>query len=204
MGKPTNLRRRRCPRSLRPSSLGRRISNPLTRLWNSMAEGEHLSAAARAALDLSVSARIAHMRRPRWIGYTRAKQLLAKLDDLFTHPKTHRMPNLLIVGDTNAGKTMLANRFVQGHPANDTPEGDAVIVPVLAVQAPPGPDENRFYNAILETLGAPYTPRARGAQKQVQVLRILKQIGLRMLIIDEVQNILTGPVTKQRQFLNVL
>src|SRR4029450_12720753 len=42
------------------------------------------------------------------------------------------------------------------------------------------------------------------AQKHVQVLRILKQIGLRMLIIDEVQNILTGPVTKKRQFLNVL
>jgi len=144
------------------------------------------------------------MRRPRWIGYTRAKQLLAKLDDLLTHPKTHRMPNLLIVGDTNAGKTMLANRFVQLHPADDNPDGDAAIVPVLAIQAPPGPDEGRFYNAILEALFAPYNPRERVAQKQVQVLRILKGVGLRMLIIDEVHNVLTGPVTKQRQFLNVL
>ena len=42
------------------------------------------------------------------------------------------------------------------------------------------------------------------AHKQVQVLRILKGVGLRMLIIDEVHNVLTGPVTKQRQFLNVL
>jgi len=99
---------------------------------------------------------------------------------------------------------MLANRFVQLHPADDNPDGDAVIVPVLAVQAPPGPDETRFYNTILETLCAPYNPRERVAQKQVQVLRILKQIGLRMLIIDEVHNVLTGPVNKQRQFLNVL
>src|SRR5215471_8866644 len=169
-----------------------------------MGVGAHLTTAARAALDLPPTARIAHMRRPRWIGYPRAQQLLAKLDDLFTHPKTHRMPNLLIVGDTNAGKTMLANRFVQGHPANDHPEGEAAIVPVLAVQAPPEPDENRFYNTSLEALGAPYTPRARVAQKQVQVLRILKQIGLRMLIIDEVHNVLSGQVTKQRQFLHVL
>jgi hypothetical protein len=42
------------------------------------------------------------------------------------------------------------------------------------------------------------------AHKQVQVLRILKGVGLRMLIIDEVHNVLTGPVNKQRHFLNVL
>jgi hypothetical protein len=67
-----------------------------------MVEGEHLSAAARGALDLPTAERIERIRRPRWIGYTRAMQLLDKLDDLLTHPKTHRMPNLLIVGDTNA------------------------------------------------------------------------------------------------------
>lgn len=169
-----------------------------------MGEWGHLHTAARAALDLPTAERIEHMRRARWIGDTRAKQLLAKLDGLLTHPKTHRMPNLLIVGDTNAGKTMLANRFVQLHPADDNPDGDAVIVPVLVVQAPPGPEESRFYNAILEALFAPSNPRERVAQKQVQVLRILKQIGLRILIIDEVHNVLTGPVNKQRQFLNVL
>lgn len=169
-----------------------------------MGDGEHLHATARAALDLPLPARLAHIRRPRWIGYPRAQHLLAKMDDLLTHPPTHRMPNVLIVGDTNAGKTMLASRFVQMHPADDNPAGNAVIVPVLAVQAPPGPDENRFYNAILEALGAPYTPRERVAQKQVQVLRLLKHIGLRMLIIDEVHNVLSGPVTKQRQFLHVL
>jgi type II secretory pathway predicted ATPase ExeA len=169
-----------------------------------MVKEDHLNTAAREVLDLPVAKRIDHIRRPRWIGYPRAKQLLAKLDDLFTHPKTHRMPNLLIVGDTNAGKTMLANRFVQGHRADDNPDGDVAIVPVLAIQAPPGPDESRFYNTILEALSAPHNPRERVAQKQFQVLRLLKQIGLRMLIIDEVHNILTGPVTKQRQFLNVL
>jgi hypothetical protein len=99
---------------------------------------------------------------------------------------------------------MLANRFVQLHPADDNPEGEAAIVPVLAIQSPPGPDEGRFYNTILEALFAPYNPRERVAHKQVQVLRILKGVGLRMLIIDEVHNVLTGPVNKQRQFLNVL
>jgi hypothetical protein len=169
-----------------------------------MVKARHLSPAAHGVLDLPAAERIDHIRRPRWIGYTRAKQLLGKLDDLLTHPKTHRMPNLLIVGDTNAGKTMLANRFVQLHPADDNLEGEAAIVPVLAIQSPPGSDEGRFYNAILEALFAPYNPRERVAHKQVQVLHILKGVGLRMLIIDEVHNVLTGPVNKQRHFLNVL
>src|SRR5712664_2943379 len=148
------------------------------RLRNSMVDAGHLNASARAALGLPPAARIDRIRSPRWMGYPRAKQLLAKLDDLLTHPKTHRMPNLLIIGDTNAGKTMLANRFVQLHPADKTLGGEAVIVPVLAIQAPPGRDEGRFYNAILEALATPYNPRERVAQKQIQVLRMLKRIGI--------------------------
>ena len=50
-----------------------------------MADGEHLNAIAREALELPSAARINHIRHPRWIGYTRAKQLLDKLDDLLTH-----------------------------------------------------------------------------------------------------------------------
>jgi type II secretory pathway predicted ATPase ExeA len=164
----------------------------------------HLGASARDALELSVEERIDHLRRPRWIGYSQAKKVLNQLEDLLTHPKTHRMPSLLLIGDTNAGKTMLAQRFVQWHPACDNPEGDAAVVPVLMVQAPPGPDENHLYDSIFETLFAPYRPRDRVSQKQFQVLRLLKKVGLRMLIIDELHNILAGSVRRQRQFLNVL
>jgi type II secretory pathway predicted ATPase ExeA len=164
----------------------------------------HLNKRAQAVLDLSVDERIAHIRRPRWIGYSRAKKVLSQLEDLLIHPKTHRMPSLLMIGETNAGKTMLANRFVQLHAACDNPDGEAAVVPVLLVQAPPGPDETHLYDSIFETLFAPYRPRDRVAQKQFQVLRLLKQVGLRMLIIDELHNILAGSVSRQRQFLNVL
>lgn len=167
-------------------------------------EAAHLSEQARAALTLSVKERIDRVRGARWIGYTRAKVILNKLEDLLTHPKQHRMPNLLIYGDTNNGKTMIVNRFKQLHPGHDNPEGEGIVLPVLIIQCPPVPDENRFYNTILEKLFAPYKSSDRVDKKQFQAINMLERVGLKMLILDELHNLIAGNLNKQRQFLNTL
>lgn len=167
-------------------------------------EFSHLGEKAIAALKLGDKQRIDRIRGARWIGYTNAKKILDKLEDLLTHPKKHRMPNLLIVGDTNNGKTMLVNRFYHKHLPNDNPTGDNIILPVLLIQAPPVPDENRFYNSILESINAPYKASDRPDKKQFQTIRILEQLETRMLMIDEIHHILAGNLTKQRHFLNTV
>ena len=164
----------------------------------------HLSAATVEWLSLSKAERIENIRSPRWIGYPRTKSIIAKLEDLLTWPKSHRMPNLLVIGDTNNGKTMLMQRFRSLHPACDNPSGQGVRVPVLVIQAPPTPDEGRFYNAILELLFAPYKPNDRVDKKQVQVVKLLRYVGLQMLVIDEIHHILAGNLNRQRAFLNVI
>ncbi|MGA9995646.1 MAG: TniB family NTP-binding protein [Pyrinomonadaceae bacterium] len=164
----------------------------------------HLNEKTKALMDLSDELRIQRIRGTHWIGYTRAKHILVKLEELVTHPKTHRMPNLLIVGDTNNGKTMIVNRFQQRYPANDNPSGDAIIYPVMIVQAPPIPDEGRFYEEILEMLSAPYKPKDSPSQKQIQVITILKNISLKILIIDEIHDILAGKPAQQRHFRNTI
>lgn len=164
----------------------------------------HLLAKAAAYLDRPDEERINYIRSPRWIGYDAANSILDRLESLLTHPKTHRMPNLLIVGNTNNGKTMLVKRFCTRHPPEDNKEGQSFVVPVLFVQAPPVPDEGRFYNAILDLLFAPYKPSDRVDRKQFQAIKLMREVGLRMLIIDEVQHILAGNLTRQRTFLNVI
>lgn len=167
-------------------------------------EFSHLGEQAIAALGLSDNERIDRIRGSRWIGYTKAKRILDKLEDLLSHPKQHRMPNLLIVGDTNNGKTMLVNRFHQRHLAYDNPSGDSIILPVLLIQAPPIPDENRFYNSILDNISAPYKSGDRADKKQFQAIHILDHLKTRMLMIDEIHHILAGSLTKQRQLLNTI
>lgn len=165
---------------------------------------DHLNESAKAALALNDRERINFIRRPRWIGYTKAKEVIAQLEDLLTYPKTHRMPNLLLVGETNNGKTMIVNRFHQLHPVIDDSDTEQCQWPVFVVQAPPVPSEARFYTAILEKLSAPYCSSDSVYKKQFQVIKILRRVQVQIMIIDEIHQIVAGRIAAQRQFLNTI
>lgn len=165
---------------------------------------EHLTEIARSKLVLSDSERILHIKRPRWIGYGRAKEVLDKLEDLLDYPRQERMPNMLLIGETNNGKTMLITRFRETHPALENPSGEAMKIPVLYIQAPPSPDERGIYNAILNRLFE-RSPRTQGTDaKRDQVVAVLRRVELGMVIVDEIHHLLAGSYVKQRNCLNVL
>lgn len=169
-----------------------------------MSNSSHLSVSAQEALQLTDAERIYRIKSDRWIGYPFAKDVMNQLDDLLQHPRVNRMPNIVLVGDTNNGKSTLVKRFCQQNPASDNPNGDAVVAPVMYIQAPPVPDEGRFYNAILDSLFAPYKPSERVDKKQFQVLKLLRYVQLKILVVDEIHQILAGSTHRQRAFLNVL
>ncbi len=164
----------------------------------------HLHENIRPLLELSNEERILKTRSNSWIGYPKAREIMDKLDDLLVYPKSLRMPNLLIVGDTNNGKTVIVNRFFSKNRPIIESKTDTLVANVLYVQAPVRPDEKRFYNSILDALYVPYQFNDRVEKKQYQVISLLKKIGIKMLIIDEIHQILTGTPNAQRIFLNVI
>lgn len=164
----------------------------------------HLIPNAQKTAQLPGAERIARIRADRWIGYTQAQKALAKLEDLFTHPERQRMPNLLIVGPTNNGKTMLVEKFRRQHPVTTSDDGQTEQIPILAMQMPSDPTISRFYTMLLYSLNAPSFARRRVSDLEELSLRILRQVGLRMLVIDELHNVLAGSGSQQRQFLNLL
>lgn len=166
----------------------------------------HLHSATRALADESAQVRIRRIRTDRWITYARAESILAMMEDLLAFPKRTRMPNLLLVGPTNNGKSMIVEKFRRIHlpvEASAVEEGIAQI-PVLKVQMPSGPDERRFFGAILEALAFPYTPSDSVARRQDSAVRLMRSTGVNLIIIDEVQNLLSGTQMQQRRMLNVL
>lgn len=167
-------------------------------------EMAHLSDIAKLKAVLDQKERIEHILKPKWIGYPTAQSILDQLEDLLNHPKQSRMPNLLIVGETNNGKTRLIEQFRQSHPADPNLDGDAIKVPVLYVQAPPSPDERGLYNNILSLLFQRLKSAESTDQKRLRVISVLKQIDLGVIVIDEIHHLLAGPLLKQRNFLNVI
>lgn len=165
---------------------------------------EHLSDVAKACLDKTEDERIRHIRSSRWIGYPRAKAILDNMQDLLEYPQKKRMPCLLIVGDSNAGKTMIAERFSQLNPAYEREDGEGIVIPALSIQAPPIPSESRLYGNILEQLCAPYRPSDSAEKKHYQVITIMRACNVKLLMIDEIHSLLAGNSEKQRTFLSVI
>ncbi len=165
---------------------------------------DHLHPDTSIKLESSDEKRIEMLTDPVWIGYPRAIKIMGFFEKLFRTSKRPRMPNLLLVGPTNNGKTSILRRFEALHPINDNLESDAALVPIVSVSAPPVPDESSFYDAILHQFTTPTRPRDHARNKRFQVIQILKKVGTRILIIDEIQDLLAGDSKKQLSLLNVI
>jgi hypothetical protein len=162
----------------------------------------HLTSSGQKVALLPNDERIQRIRADRWIGYPRALEALNRLEALFTWPIKQRMPNLLIIGPTNNGKSMIIEKFRRTHPPISEEERENI--PVLSVQMPSEPSPTRFYTSLLIAIGAPFRPRERLPELEHRALRLLRAVGVRMLVIDELHNVLAGKGNTQREFLNLI
>lgn len=162
----------------------------------------HLLPAAQGLALLPAGERIQRIRADRWIGYPQAIETLNRLETLYSWPNKQRMPNLLLVGPTNNGKSMIVEKFRRMHPASS--DADQEHIPVLVVQMPSEPSVLRFYVALLAAMGAPLRPRPRLPEMEQLALSLLRKVGVRMLVIDELHNVLAGNSVNRREFLNLL
>lgn len=162
----------------------------------------HLHPSAQATARLPAVERVGRIRADRWIGYPKAVEAVARLETLLGWPQKQRMPNLLLVGPTNNGKSMIIERFRRQHLPRTEP--DREHIPVLCVQMPSEPSPLRFYTAILAALGAPLRPRPRVIELERLALSLLRDVGVQMLVIDELHNVLAGRGDVRREFLNLL
>ena len=163
-----------------------------------------LSPRAQELLSVSNEERLTHIDKPVFIPYTRAAELLAEMEDLLEHPKVNRMPNMLILARSNNGKTEVLREFLKRHPAEERRDHDKVYAPVIYIQSPPGPSEHIFLNKLFMMLCVPVRQNDSSDRKLMQLMDILRGVQTKILLVDELNALLAGSVTKQRFFLNML
>ena len=156
--------------------------------------------------------RILAIQKTKWIGYSKANETIQMLEELLAFPRTHRMPNLLIIGDTNSGKTLIGKRFESMHPPRFVDAIDSqsktpyqrIVMEVMMVQCPPVPSEKRLYISILDKLQVPYKNSGRIEYLQSAVINGMRRLGVKILILDELNNVILGSPAKQREFLQII
>jgi hypothetical protein len=153
---------------------------------------------------LDTQKRIQYVKEEHWLPYRRANALLKKLEELLEHPKRYRMPCLAVVGISNCGKTMLLREFETRHKRTERPLRESALVPVLYVQCPPQADRGELYDAILEALNAPYKLVQKPGAKLKIVLHIMRQCGVRMLLLDELNQAISVQKKQALIFLSSL
>lgn len=148
--------------------------------------------------------RIDYVWKDKWIQYKAAEDSLKHMQRLIDIRPTHRPKNILLLGATNNGKTMILEQLSKNNPAYYIKGEDHHRIPCLKIQAPFKPSPKIFYNKILDSLFYPHKPQQGFEVKERQVYKALKTVKTRLLIIDEVHHALGGSANQQREFLNCI
>ena len=168
---------------------------------------EHLGPREREVVLLGREERLQYLDEPVWISYTRAQKVITLLEDLMKYPKRPRMKNLLIIGESNNGKTSIVYRFKSLHPDLMVEDSNGIAhtqKPVIVAKMPTGAAENRFYLSILSEFWKGVNPSDSIAKLHHQVRHQMLQHDVKILILDEIHNILQTTTIKQRLMMDAI
>jgi hypothetical protein len=157
------------------------------------AEFSHLPQDVRPIAALDAAARIAHIRVARWVQHAAADRVLGYLHEALAQPPRERMENLLLVGESGMGKTMLIRKFERQTIAAFDDAGGVQRRPVVVMLMPHQPTEAQFFGQLLGALHAPVAGHfIRGFPLQDPAVRLLHELGTRVVVIDGLNSLPPG------------
>lgn len=162
-----------------------------------------LPQAAEAALLTDVE-RTSYIDSDRWLPYQRANDVLDMLEDLLKRPRVSRPPSMMIVGRSDNGKSHILDRFSTVHPGIPNLNGPNIFAPVMLVETPPTANANDLYDIILHMLNKS-RPGTRGPDVRREAVKdILRIVETKILMLDEINHLLSGTANRQREFFFAL
>ena len=153
------------------------------------------------ALKLSREKRIEFIKKPKFIRHPKALKLFSKLTDLMNEPKKERIRSILLIGDSNNGKTAMVKKFFEMN-IYDNEETQQYYEHVMLIQAPNRADLHDLYNKMFQFFVVPYRKDEPISEREKKIKHYCEVNKVRMIIIDEIQGALIGSITKQMEFMN--
>ena len=163
----------------------------------------HLQPDVAIAAHQPTDYRVAFTARDLWIEHGAARAALDQLEDALAHPSVDQMPCIMVAARSRNGKTTLLKRFREIHPLfydhDQTPN-----LPVLRIEMPEKPRPADFWSELLKAARVSHRPTDKVPVLKAAALNNLQDMKVRMLLIDEIHNVLRGSISEQQAFLVLL
>lgn len=165
-----------------------------------------LPASEEIVIHENKDSRIEYMESKIWINYPFAQKVILYLNDLLKYPKQDKMPGLLMIGESHIGKSAIITQFAKLHPDKSMEDdiGMARSEKTVVVANMEGGDDRTLYVSILEQLWASFTPTEPVQKLRHQVIRLLRELNVKILVLDEIHNLLKGTAIKQRTVMDAI
>jgi len=108
-----------------------------------MFKPSHLTDEGANVLAGAIDERVYFIQSKRWIAYPKAVHILDHLNKLLKHPRTTRMPSLIVYGDSGMGKSMLVDKFKADCAASCATDSTSNPNRLLVVELSGRPTERR-------------------------------------------------------------
>jgi len=171
-----------------------------------MTQKEHLKRLPNTTRELILEAddieRLNYLNdRPAFIKHSKYEKLSNKLDELLYSPPTNRIRSLLLVGNSNNGKTEMVLNYINSKEKYD--ENDILVEkPIMYIQSPNRASIQELFDSIFMNLYVPYSKNESLVERTHKIKYYFDRFEINMLIIDEIQNALIGSITKQKEFMS--
>jgi hypothetical protein len=157
----------------------------------------HLTDATAQLLELPVRERVRSVLVDRFVYHEQVTDLIKHCEFMMYRPRGIRPTGILAFGTSNSGKTALAaaldrrckvRRATPEHPASK---------PIAYFSMSGAQEAKEIFMRFLNSLDAPPMPSMTGTQRRVTALKLAQEADLRLLIIDEIQDVLSSTPRQQ-------
>jgi hypothetical protein len=156
----------------------------------------HLQPQVQELMQKSNAERRMYLRGDIFVDYETARLIHAELEQAFSDPDKLRPNSLLLLGESDSGKSTIFEQFCSRHPASDNEDGLHAKIPVVRSQFPEA-DGLKVWHELSGDLNIVLPDTAPTNRHKTRVVKKLRDVGAKVIILDEVANLTFSTETRQ-------